>query len=281
MIRSYSQRLTPPFSGQVQITESERARAVSIDNLKWEFHFFIGIEGDVNSTNRATRKRFMRVATFDNKEVMELADPTSSERSETDDRIIELADYISSTKLPYDAADRFEYWLLEPKSGSPMALIFSCVEEEFMETFPNKTEWTALPAAIMPIERSEEELANGLPPVNYRVERLINDHAGYKPQASWFVRNKNDEEFPPFLVKEDWEDESEHLLCQRYINRQAPRLLMLHELSYNSRSRLESSAKENAIEVERFHQLYPSIADKNLMNSILVEAKIRQSNKVI
>ena len=280
MIRSYSQRLTPPFSGQVQIAESERARAVSMDNLKWEFHFFMGIEGDVNNTSHATRKRFMRVATFIHKEVLELADTTSSERSETDDRIIELIDFISSTELPYEAADRFEYWLLEPNSGSPMALIFSCIEEEYMQTFPNKTEWTALPAAIMPIERTEEELSNGLPPVNYRVERLINDYAGYKPQASWFVRDKNAEEFPPYLIKEKWEDEAEHHLCQRYINRQAPRLLMLHDLSHDNRIRLESSAKENAIEVDRFHQLYPSIADKDLINSILVEAKIRHSNKM-
>ena len=36
-------------------------------------------------------------------------------------------------------------------------VIFSCSEPEQMATFPQRTEWTALPAAVMPIEATEEE----------------------------------------------------------------------------------------------------------------------------
>ena len=39
MIKAYSQRLLPPYSGQVQIAESDRARAITTDGESWEIHF--------------------------------------------------------------------------------------------------------------------------------------------------------------------------------------------------------------------------------------------------
>ena len=53
--KAYSQRLTPPYSGQIQIVESERARAVSIDNETWEIHFLYGSRGIVNNDGKKPR----------------------------------------------------------------------------------------------------------------------------------------------------------------------------------------------------------------------------------
>ena len=39
MIKAYSQRITPPYSGLVQIVETEQARATTMDGLTWEFYF--------------------------------------------------------------------------------------------------------------------------------------------------------------------------------------------------------------------------------------------------
>ena len=130
----------------------------------------------------------------------------------------------------------------------------------------------------MPIERTEAELKSEEPPVNYRVERMVDELGGLKPRGQWFNRRETGNElFPPLLVKEDWEDEAQYDLCQRYILRQSSRLLMLQGISQEDRVRLEIAAKDHALEVERFHPLYPEIADQQLINRILVEARLRRN----
>ena len=36
---AYSQRILPPYSGVVQIAESEQVRAQSFDGVTWEIHY--------------------------------------------------------------------------------------------------------------------------------------------------------------------------------------------------------------------------------------------------
>jgi hypothetical protein len=195
-----------------------------------------------------------------------------------DQRILDLARFLLGARLPFEAADRYEYWLLDPKDDSPLALIFSCVDAADMASFPKLTDWTALPAAVMPIETSEDERSRSYGPVNYRLERCVAERAGSKPRARWFTRRYNDgEEFPPFLVREDWESDEYQDLCQRYLHRQAPRLLMLHGVGLEERRRMELAAKDNALDVARFYPLYPEVADSDVMNKIRIEARLRMA----
>ena len=41
MIKTYSQRLLPPYYGLAQIAESERARAITVDGKLGKFNFFV------------------------------------------------------------------------------------------------------------------------------------------------------------------------------------------------------------------------------------------------
>jgi hypothetical protein len=201
-----------------------------------------------------------------------------TEEGEVDARILTLAEFLLAATLPFEAADRHEYWLLDPKDDSPLALIFSCVDASEMASFPRLTDWTALPAAVMPIDSSEEERSRSYGPVNYRLERSVAERAGSRPRARWFTRRyREDEEFPPFLVREDWDNAEQHELCQRYLQRQAPRLLMLHGVALEDRRRMELAAKANALDVERFYALYPEIADQAVVDKIRVEAKLRMA----
>ena len=56
MIKAYSQRLMPPYSGQVQIAESDRARALTMDGENWEIHFCyasnVGVSADGQGAQR-------------------------------------------------------------------------------------------------------------------------------------------------------------------------------------------------------------------------------------
>ncbi len=272
MIKAYSQRLTPPYSGQVQIAESDHARALTMDGETWEIHFLYA------ANDQNYQRRYRRVAYFDHKELLEIPNRSPQQLADVDKRIIELASFLATVSLPFPAADRFEYWLLDHTDKSPLALIFSCTQAEEMDTYPPRAEWTALPAAVMPIEATPEEKARSDSPVNYRLEALIASRAGSKPLARWFERCADEtESFPPYLVREDWPDQADYELCKRYIKRQSTRLLMLHNLKHEDRLRLEIAAKDNIFEVERFFSLYPEVADEKLMNALRVEARLRRS----
>lgn len=281
-VRAYSQRLMPPYSGQVQIAESGRARALTLDGNLWEIQFLHSADtGQWREQKRfghPVRRSYIRVAMIRNSEIRRLALPSFLDTGSVDERIVELSEFLAETRLPFPASDHFEYWLLDPKDDSPLALIYSCTSQEEMRTYPSRPEWTALPAATMAIARTPEEEESYAPPVNYRLERLVAERAGQNPRAAWFNRRTDEcRTYPPCLISEHWEDEGPSELCRRYLARQAPRLLMLHGLAHPDRARLEQAAREHALEVARFYPLYPAVADQELMAAIRVEARLRQA----
>lgn len=277
MIKAHSQRLLQPYSAQVQIAESDNARALSIDGDLWEFQFIYANSRGGGLAGRH-HGRFTRAAHIRHRDLRRVIENPVTDDREVDRRILELAAFLLEARLPFEAADRYEYWLLDPKDASPLALIFSCVHASEMASFPKLTDWTALPAAVMPIETSEAERSRFYGPANYRLERCVAERAGTKPRAQWFTRRYNDgEEFPPFLIREDWEREEHQDLCRRYLHRQAPRLLMLHGVSLEDRRRMELAATANALDVARFYPLYPEIADTDVMDRIRIEARLRMA----
>ncbi len=267
MIRTFSKRLLPPYSGQVQIAESDKYRALTIDGLTWEIQY-------VNRSH-------VRVATLNASEIKTYANnPDLMEQEIVDDQIITLLGFLADIKLPFAPTDKYEYWLLDAVTGLPLALIFSCTDAEQMTKFPDRPEWTALPAAVMPINKTEQEQNDQSPPVNYRLEMLVAQRSGTKPKAQWYERTSSDDnDFPPLMIDEDWPESTNQTLCRRYIERQAPRLLMLHGLSHDDRRRLESYCQPHAMEVARFCGMYPDIIDQELIQSLRVEARLRAATE--
>ncbi len=274
----------PPYSGQMQIVESDRARALTLDSDTWEIQFLHSRNNSLDSSDdKQDVKRYFRVAMIKDSDIRQkaltsLQDQNKSNENDEDidERIMELLHYLADAQLPFPAKDIFEYWLLDSKDQSPLALIYSCTEEDQKKTFPERAEWTALPAAVMPIDRSEEEISDEYAPINYQVERLVAERAGFYAKAQWFTRqDTQDDSFPPLLLRQDWEENNSAKLCQRYLQRQSPRLLMLHGLNQQHRAELEINARKHALEVERFYKLYPEIVDQALMDSIRVEARLR------
>lgn len=276
MIKTYSQRLTPPFSGVVQIAESERARALTMDGHTWEIHFRHATAGDGRSGPHLHSHGYRRVAHVRQSDMATISEQGTQDGRDIDERILELTRFLTQVDLPFPAADEYEYWLLDAKDESPLAMVFSCTEAEHMPAFPVRLEWTALPAAVMPIEATTEEKACSSAPVNYRVERLVAERAGNRPKARWFRRRPTETDtFPGMLLREDWDDEADHALCQRYLMRQSTRLLMLHGLEDDDRSRLEQASRPHVMEVARFYSMYPLVIDNELMSTIRVEARMR------
>ncbi len=282
MIQAYSKRLLSPFTGQVQIVESEMARALTLGGAEWEIQFRLPHEpGGIHSQNpdgKAVRNRYCRIAVIRDSGIERIPPPLGLDAVKVEESIEELSAHLTAVSLPLTAADDYEFWLLDEKHELPLALIYSCVEAEEMPLYPFRPEWTALSAARMEIRRTPDEMQYYVPPVNYRVQQMVNERAGRNPSASWIRRRKDlTNEFPPLLLTENWEEEEHYQLCQRYIQRQAPRLLMLQGLSRDYRRRLEQSAREEVFEVERFFPLYPDVVDEQLMATIRVEARIRRA----
>lgn len=273
MIRAYSKRISPPFSGTVQIAETEAARAMSMDGLTWEFYQILRFTNPMGLAEKQSRP----VAIIQSREFAALANDESPAAENLPPPIRYLVEFLATASLPFAAADHFEYWLLDQSHGEPLAMIFSCTTASEMEKLPERAEWNSLPAIAMKIEPTAAEQEQGLPPVNHRVERLVAEHAGYYAKAQWFERRYDDsEDFPSLMLREDWGSEQETDLCRRYIERKASRLLLLHHLSTSVRERLEQAARQQALETERFNACYPTVIDQKLMNSIRVEAQLRR-----
>lgn len=264
----------PPYSGQMQIVETEKARALTLDCQSWEIQFLHSTENHSHGLKRS----YMRVATISNNDIKQKNFFSSPEGEEEaiDERMLELLNFLAEATLPFPAADKYEFWLLDTKDKLPLALIYTCITEEQKSSFPEQAEWAALPDAVMPIDRSAEEKAQEYAPINYQLERLVSERAGFNAKAQWFKRDESEDDiFPSLMLREDWEDPHTADLCQRYLTRQSPRLLMLHGLSKEVRRQLEINARDQALEVERFFLLYPEIIDQALIDAIRVEARLR------
>jgi len=265
MYSTYSQKLGPPYSGQVQIVQSDTYRAITLDGLNWEIQF-------VNRIH-------IRVTTVTQEEIKARSQNPDNTDENSDPKLEALIDYLSDVELPFPANDHFEFWALDKEDQTPLAMIYSCSKAEHMEKFPDYPDWTALPDSVMPITKTEKELAAKMAPVNYRFESLVAERSGINRKGRWFDRRDHEDNcFPALLVKQDWQSDEDTALCARYIERQAPRLLMLHGLPDEVRRRLEQASRTNAMEVARFHKVYPEIIDTELISALRVQARIRAAS---
>jgi len=289
VIRMYSRRLLLPYVGVVQIAELGGARALSMDGDYWSIQYRLPVDprqqsrpqrADPGSTyTRIVGYNHAAVATAKEGRLQNHPVHPALDADEVRSASQRLFEAVTDARLPFDAADRFEYWLLDARDDTPLALLYTCVGEQERELTPPRPEWHPMPASELKVEPPEPPQDFYVPPVNYRLERMVEERAGTKPRAAWFDRKElTGGDFPPCLIREDWQDEKQQVLCDLYIRRLAPRLLMLQSLSRPARERLEQAAREHVFEIERFHALYPEVVDQRLMTAARVEARMRRAN---
>ncbi len=279
--RTYSRRMMPPFTGQLQVAEIGTARALSIDGIHWELQLRFTAEGGdpaaPSTDGDKRRNRYTAVASITPRGLVRQPLHPYFDTGAVTVAIDRLCALIERASLPYPAIDRFEYWLLDRSGDKPLALLHSCIDAEEIGAPLVRPAWQAMPAAQLPIDDAIEDVSGYVAPVNARLEGLIAERAGHNPRAAWFDRSETTAtEFPACLISEDWEGEEQDRLCQLYIRRLAPRLLMLQGLTQTDRQRLEQACSENAPDVERFYSLYPEVLDQRLLQALRVEARLRR-----
>jgi hypothetical protein len=279
----YSKKLLLPFVGVIQVAELGRVRALSLDGKNWAIHYALP-EHAKHQTNKQTTKpksQFTLVATFEEGQLKAKANHAYLDVDDAHSVIEDLLEAVTTARIPFAASDRYECWLLDETDGKPLALLRSAVDAEDMAFPLPHPEWLAMPAAQLKIQVPEPEPSENVyvPPINYRLQKLVEERAGNKPKVAWFERNDTaTDNYPPCLIREDWENEEMQQLCDLYIQRLSTRLLMLHGLPRSVRRRLELAARDFVFEVDRFYHLYPEVIDESVLNIARVEARLRHTN---
>jgi hypothetical protein len=283
MIITYSRRLLSPFIGVVQVAEIPEARALSLDGRNWEVQYARVSEAQFRTHHPGVDpgRRFGLVATIENGSLKTRGGHPFAATDSIRAAVDQLFAAVSSALLPFAAADEHEYWLLDDAEGAPLALLRSCVDLEDRDLVPQHPSWVAMPAAQLAVLGTEGTGGTYVPPVNYRLEQAVEHRAGSRPRAIWLNSahgNSAPRTLPPCLLREDWPDEEQRQLCERYVNRLAPRLLMLPDLPRETRRRLEFAARDNVFDVDRFHAVYPEVVEDGLLKAARVEARLRRHN---
>ncbi len=287
MARMYSRTLLAPFIGLVQIVETIRGRALTIDGRNWEIQYSPpGFPDSREVTpDGKTKLKYALIATLEHGEVKTRGiyrhlDPVVA------DTVIEgLHELVAAAQLPFPACDCYQYWLLDGEDETPLALVHSCTSEAEMAHCRPEPVWIPMPAVQLKVPDPGAEQSGYVPSVNYRLEKLVEERAGLKPRAAWFERSPQsdqadqaDDGFPPYLINEHWETESQRQLWELYIKRLSPRLLMLQGLPRPVRRELEVAARRHVMDVARFHAVYPEVVDEQIIAAARVEARMRRSS---
>lgn len=283
MLRTYSRRLLSPFIGVVQVAEMPEARALSLDGRNWEVQYARVSEAQFRTQHPGVdpSRRFALVATIEKGALKNRGSHPFVASDAIRATINQLCAALSTASLPFEAVDEHEFWLLDDADGAPLALLQSCVDLEGRDLVPAHPSWVAMPAAQLAVPCNEGSGGTYVPPVNYRLEQAVANRAGSRPRATWLSGahgSATPRNLPPCLLREDWPDEEPRQLCERYLNRLAPRLLMLPDLPRETRRRLEIAACKYVFDVERFHAVYPEVVEDGLLTAARVEARLRRHN---
>ena len=292
-VETYSARQLSPFTGNVQIVKTPFARALSLDGSSWQIQTICESHQQQWNINTDSQRRFIIYGSWhiDNQLSRLPIDPSLDVPEECIIQkylINEIKNHLRN--LPFKQQDVYECWLLHNETDLPVVLLATCTDSNLISTLPYIKRWRS---------RSGTETQFTSIPTSYpdnpfiMLESKINDLASAPSGAHWFLRNDDRSgrelhgpkerlleaaDFPELLLNTNWADASLSQLTTDYTHWLAPRLLTLQHISSKTRSMLETAAQSQPIEVFRYHKNYPAIINQELINKILVEAKLRISS---
>jgi hypothetical protein len=207
--------------------------------------------------------------------------------------------------VPFPIRDRYELWLLNKKTRSPLALLRTRYKAREMEAV-NDPHWrpflmtdTDFVAPTL-AEQERRRPPRGWPtPHRDQLERQVNVASRPLPAAQWFERHDDgsgtgcqglrldDDEvgrrlpkqaFPELLISGDWEDDIQRSLVEDYHNWYAGWLLAHQNLSRATRERLESAACRRPQSLLAAYPLIPEVIDQDAIDVALVSAKLMNAS---
>lgn len=287
-VRSYAIRRVNPFLGVLQVIDGRGGRALSANGVVWDIEVRAQRQSGWGSLNRNSGEvAYYRYGQWSQDEGLVTRPLASQLDSEFfTQQCSLLIDRIRERlgQLPFKLTDTLELWLFDQAGHRPLALLASAI--------PGGT----LPSTE-PRHWSSGTGANGLPsqrryPAASQLETMVRQRAGFNIAKHWINRQHDGsgiikasnsrlqaDEFPTFLLSEDWPEMEQATLASDFIEWTAPSLLTLQNLTTAERTRLENSLNIQAESVEHHWHLYPEVIDENRLTAARVQCRLHKANQ--
>ena len=280
----YSLRSHSPYQGTIQVVEVDGFRALSQDGETWRIRL-----------RAAQGQRAVHSVWRDGAE-MDI--PFASARAG-------FEALFNHPPTPFPMVDSLELWLLDAVQATPLALLRSLsprdeppavTDVDWIAGFRDEESFYAPSLAGSQTAGADKRTYI---PHSEVLTRCVRSAAGARPMTQWFHRQHDGsgagisghnlpnelesralkkDQFPRFLLREDWSDEMQTLLVSDYHSWQAPYLLTHSTHSIEARNWLERAACQQAERLYSVRRLLPEILNKDLIEAAMVEAVIRRTN---
>jgi hypothetical protein len=287
LVRAYAIRRVNPFLGVLQIIETDGGRAISANGVVWDIEVFAKQKsGNWDSLNRNSYGRACYRYGLWSLEDGLVRRPLAP-HLESDPLTREFERLIATVRerisdLPFDLQDTHELWLFDSQREKPLALLASATVDKKPPS-PEPRYWAAcIGADGVPSQRRF--------PGTRDLEAQVKQRAGFNINKRWYTRQNDGtavpdngaapvkaEDFPAYLLAEDWPDPDQFRLAAQFIDWTAPALLTLQHLKKEQRLRLEQNLNVQAISVEHHWHLYPKIIDEKAVNAARVQCRLQKS----
>jgi hypothetical protein len=303
----YSKRLLNPFSGVVQILETDNARAISNDGINWQIQIqrqvFKSPWHELEFPAKYDRNFVYGIWSKSGELTRAPIHPTLYQEhveQSAHDLMATLANY--QNRIPFPQKDNYECWLLDRTKLRPVVLVNSSVDDNLPD-FSRSMHWS-------PCEKNDTSFTTEAfltrqekATIKIHAKDILNEFirklTGASGIAIWVKRDENGhghfiadnqksrapkqelfypEEFPTLGIQQHWENDDEQLLISDYVQWLSPILLTLSGLEKSTRAQLEILAQQRPLLVDRYYYLYPEVIDETLLKKILVEARLRRSS---
>ena len=286
-IQAYAIRRVNPFLGVLQVIETEAGRAISSNGVVWEIELRTERSGMWGSLNKHAKEavyyRFGLWSAEDGLVNRPLAphldrDPLTIQCDTLIGCIEERLQY-----LPFKLIDNRELWLFDKEERQPLALLASLKPGDKPPS-PEPKYWKSCLGANgvasqyrFPDARHLEQLVERTASLNIRKYWVNREDDG----SGMLERNGERikvNEFPGFLICENWPNEEDMSLVNNYIAWVAPSLLSLQHLNKNERDRLERHLNVQAVSVEHHWHLYPATVDETRLTAARVQCRLQKTH---
>lgn len=306
-VQSYCLRRVNPFRGVLAVVKTESARGISVDGVHWQVQVLAHPPRGLwaNAEYEETLQYFhFGIWRADEGLTRVPLNPILDLG-----RMIEGAGRLTEVlpeavrRLPFPLVPELELWLLD-QEGQPLALLATAMEGAAGLSGYGAEQWSAggrgerafvsrTLAAKGPAEGDSSGRFRHVEILEQRVQRT----AGRRPNRQWFRKSVGGEglglpkgapagledrrlppdAFPELLLRRQWPAEEDQSLVADYLAWLSPYLLMLPNLSDETRQGLEREALAHALLVEATWRLYPKVLDPNLLTQARVEARLRRA----
>lgn len=284
-IRAYAIRRVNPFLGVLQVVETGDGRAISTNGVVWDIELRTERSGMWGSLNKDTKEAvYYRFGLWSAEEGLvnrPLAPHLDREKLTSQYEFLIQSIKQRLQYIPFKLLDTRELWLFDKDEQQPLALLASLKPGD-KPLSPEPKYWKSCLGA------------NGVAsqyrfPAARELEKLIESTASSNVCRYWVNREEDGggmlergkeffsvDEFPSFLISDNWPDEGDSSMVNEYIEWIAPSLLTLQNISDVERIRLENSLNVQAVSVEHHWHLYPEMVDETKLTAARVQCRLQK-----